>query len=179
MHSILFQLFVFTLTFSSGITQEESLPYLEDNIFLAANVEKLPCDAPDFVDADNASFNVDEILKELSVEQARTRNLNQTISDLLGRMADMEKIIKDLTEEVSAVQEDVVSVADDVERNSAIITNQATRGSWCAFKLEWTTGYSIITYDYLTFSDTNMEITETPLNSNTGDKIISHVKISS
>ena len=74
-----------------------------------------------------------------------------------------------MTDDVAAVQNDVASMAADVERNSADITSLGVRGHWCAARTQnyWTrTG--TITYDSITYSDSNMNITDTPLNINTG-----------
>ena len=73
----------------------------------------------------------------------------------------------------SAVQNDVVAVAADVERNSADITTLATFGIWCGEQDQWTTDGTTtdgtITYDSITFSaSNNMNIAATPLDINTG-----------
>ena len=98
-----------------------------------------------FLRGDDNTANIDEILKKLSIERNRNKDLNETISDILERMAAMEKNIirneekitdnqssvvlltkdvEDLTEEVAGVQDGVaavqgegVSVAEDVEKN--------------------------------------------------------------
>ena len=77
-----------------------------------------------------------------------------------------------MTDDVAAVQNDVASMAADVERNSADITSLGVRGHWCAARTQnyWTrTG--TITYDSITYSDSNMNITDTPLDINTGNAI--------
>ena len=138
MQLFLIHLFVFTTTFSCGFAQEKSLRHdLEDIIPLAANVNSYP------EDGENAPVNVEEILRELSAERAKNRDLNQTISDILDEMEDMKKNImrneekitdnessvflltrdvEDLQEHFATVQGEVVSVTADVEKNSANIT---------------------------------------------------------
>ena len=255
MQLFLIHFFLFTTTFSCGFAQEKSLRHdLEDIIPLAANVDSYTEEnpAPYSEDRDIAAVNVEEILRELSAERAKNRDLNQTISDILDEMKDMEKNIMRneekiidnqssvflLTRDVEDLQDDVVTVAGDVERNSANITkvfedvasvqedvaavhneviivaedvekNEANitivfedvdsltnsyqqqaiqidlltssdhhqdsliqslgmRGTWCGHQDIWTTDNSIITYDKLTLSDTNMNFTGTPLDINTG-----------
>ena len=246
MQLFLIHLFLFTNAFACVFAQAwaayvRGLPSTEEN----------PAPYPE--DGDNASVNVEEILRELSTERAKNRDLNQTISDILEEMEDMKKNIMRneekitdnqssvflLTRDVEDLQGDVVTVAGDVERNSANITkvfedvaavqedvaavhnevvvvaedveknaanitivfedvvsltnsyqqqaikidsltssdlHQASqiqslglRGAWCGHKETWTTDNSLITYDTLTFSDTNMNITGTPLDINTGN----------
>ena len=157
-----------------------------------------------FAQDDDISANVEDLQRELIAERAKNRDLNQTISDILERMAEMEKNIisnegtisenqrkidmvnvyvatlseevdsnkediefnqlktdllsrdvEDLTDDVAAVQDNVVEVAADVEMNSADITTLATFGTWCGYQDSWTT-VGTITYDSLTFSDSNM-----------------------
>ena len=79
MQGILF----FITTFSHGLAKERSLPDLEDTILLAADVRKLPSAeenrVPNLEDDDCNCDNVNEILRELSEERVKNRDLNQTI----------------------------------------------------------------------------------------------------
>ena len=69
--------------------------------------------------------------------------------------------------DVATVQDDVVTVAGNVERNSADITSLGVRGSWCGEQDDWGS-VGTITYDSIFYYDSNMNITDTPLNINTG-----------
>ena len=151
-------LYIFFLsTFSCGFAQEKRLPDSVDNILLAADVKKLPSSEEKQVhnleDDINAFVDVEEILRELNAERAKNRDLNETISDILDRLAEMEDA--------------VVTVGERVESNSASITTLATRGTWCGFQSSWTTS-GIISYENLTLSDSNMDISEQPLDINAG-----------
>ena len=78
--------------------------------------------------------------------------------------ANITKVLDDVT----AVQDDVASVQEDVERNFADITSLGVRGHWCATSYgPWTT-VGTITYDSLSYSDSNMNIMSTPLDIKTG-----------
>ena len=151
-------LYIFFLsTFSCGFAQEKRLPDSVNNILLAADVKKLPSSEEKQVhnleDDINAFVDVEEILRELNAERAKNRDLNETISDILDRLAEMEDA--------------VVTVGERVESNSASITTLATRGTWCGFQSSWTTS-GIISYENLTFADSNVYFTEQPLDNNTG-----------
>ena len=151
-------LYIFFLsTFSCGFAQEKRLPDSVNNILLAADVKKLPSSEEKQVhnleDDINAFVDVEEILRELNAERAKNRDLNETISDILDRLAEMEDA--------------VVTVGERVESNSASITTLATRGTWCGFQSSWTTS-GIISYENLTLSDSNMDISEQPLDINAG-----------
>ena len=108
-------LFFFLTTFSCGFAQGKNHPESADNNLLTADVKKLPFAEESHVPEDgvSASVNVEEILSELNEERAKNRDLNQTISDILERMADMER-------DITAVQDDVVAVAADVETLSSL-----------------------------------------------------------
>ena len=258
MQVILLYLF-FLIAQSCGFAQETSIHYSEDNNLLEADVKKFRFveenQVPNNESIDNKTVNVEDLQRQLRAEKAKNRDLNQTISDILDRLADVEKNIirneekitenqssvvlltrdvEDLQEEVdvvqsdvaavqgdvaavqgdvatvqddvAAVKDDIVTVAVDVEKNTANITkvftdivslsssdqqqtmqiesltssdqqqtsmieSLSTRGTWCSFKAgPWSTSNSIITYDHLTFSDSNMNITDvTPLDINSGN----------
>ena len=130
-------IYLFFLT-TCGFAQETSLPDSVDNIVL--DVKKLPSaeenPAPKPED-DYISDNVEDLQRELIAERIKNRDLNQTISDILERMEEMEKNIMRneekiidnqssvflLSRDVDDLQDDVASVTEDVERNSANITN--------------------------------------------------------
>ena len=127
-----------------GFAKETSLPFSVDNILLDGkklpSAEEDPAPNPDDGDV---SDNVEELQRELMAERIKVRDLNQTISDILERMEEMEKHIirneekiidnqssvlllsrdvDDLQDDVATVQGNVVSVTADVERNFANIT---------------------------------------------------------
>ena len=219
MQVILLYLF-FLIAQSCGFAQETSIHYSEDNNLLEADVKKFRFveenQVPNNESIDNKTVNVEDLQRQLRAEKAKNRDLNQTISDILDRLADVEKNIirneekitenqssvvlltrdvEDLQEEVDVVQSDVAAVQGDVaavqgdvaavqgnvtavqddvaaftgnvERNSADITTLGVRGHWCAEQNWWDT-VGTITYDSITYSDSNMNISDTPLDINTG-----------
>ena len=182
-------LYLFFLT-TCGCAQETSLPHSANNNLL--DVNKLPFAEENHVpnpDDGDTSNNVEDLQGQLIAERAKNRDLNQTISDILERMEDMEKnimrneekitavqadvgtnqgAITEIQGDVVAVQDDVIVVAADVERNSADITTLATMGHWCGFREDQWNTVGTITYKRITFSASNMNITGTPLDINTG-----------
>ena len=108
-----------------------------------------------------------EILKELS--ECRDNKINdQTMTDILEEMAIMKEYIlrseKKIESLTSAVQKQEAKIEDNLQRLGDI----STRGRWCAYQDHWTANLSIITYTSLTFSDTNMDLFETPFDINSG-----------
>ena len=87
-------LYLFFLT-TCGFAQETSLPNAVDNILLAVDLKKLPSadENPALNEDDDISANVEDLQRELIAERAKNRDLNQTISDILERMEEMEKNI--------------------------------------------------------------------------------------
>ena len=149
--TLLYLLFLTTC----GFVQEMTL--LDVKKFPSA--EENPSPNPDDGDISN---NVEDLQRELIAERIKNRDLNQTISDILERMGEMER-------NIVAVQDDVIVVAADVEKHSADITTLATFGTWCGVKNIIWDAVGTITYDRITFSDSkNMNIAVPPLDINTG-----------
>ena len=119
-----------------------SLPFSVENILLDGkklpSAEENPAPNPDDGDI---SDNVEDLQRELIAERARNRDLNQTISDILEEMEDMKKNIMRneekitlnqdsvylLSRDIDDLQDDVVVVAADVERNIGHIWNLVWR----------------------------------------------------
>ncbi len=147
-------------------------------------------------DDGDISDNVEDVQRELIAERIKNRDLNQTISDILKRMAEMEMDIFRNEEKITQAQSSVVLLSKDVEENSALITNviddvvsltssdqQQTvqieslssqidllgaMGHWCAARFNSWGAVGTIPYDTITFSDSNLNITGTPLDISTG-----------
>ena len=73
------------------------------------------------------------------------------------------------------VAQDVVNLkASDQQQETRIVDNikklesVSTHGKWCGYQNDWTTANSIITYDSLKYSSSNMNVS-TPFNINTGN----------
>ena len=82
-------------------------------------------------------------------------------------VAAVQNDVTSVHNDVTAVQDDVTSMAADMERNSADITSLGVRGHWCVVQDHWNT-VGTITYDTITYSDSNLNIATTPLDINTG-----------
>ena len=93
-----------------------------------------------------------------------SRDVDDLQDDVEENSANMTKVFED----VATVQDNVVVVAADVERNSVDITTLATTGTWCGYQDYWSP-VGTINYDSLTFSaSNNMNYAATPLDINTG-----------
>merc|ERR1712110_908471 len=85
-------MFLFLLIILSTVScgfAEKTLP--DSDIILA---EELHSEDPssNHEDEDKSSVNVEEILRELSAEREKNRDLNQTISEIMERIADLEDV---------------------------------------------------------------------------------------
>ena len=158
--------FFFLIT--SGFAQETSLPDPADNTVL--DVKKLPSaeenPSPNPDDGD-ISDNVEDLQRKLIAERIKNRDLNQTISDILEEMEDMKKNIMRNEEKITDNELSVFLLTRNVEENSDDITSLGLRGHWCGYRYLWETGPGTITYERITYSDSNMN-TGTPLDINTG-----------
>ena len=120
-------------------------------------------------DEDKSSVNVEEILRELSAERKKNRDLNQTISDILDKIANLEDVVIRNEEKITENQRKVLLVELDVEENTNRLETISTKGRWCGFSNGgWHADNVVISYDKLSFSDTNMDISRTPLDITTG-----------
>ena len=127
---------------------------------------------------DKSSVNVEEILRELSAEREKNRDLNQTISEILERIADLEDVTIRNEEKITENQRKVLMVQLGVEDNINRLDTISTKGRWCGFSNGgWHGDNVVISYDKISFSDTNMAISRTPLDITTGYK--SHSELSS
>ena len=129
-----------------------------------SNDENNPASKPAIYDEND----MEEILKELS--QCRDNKINdQTMSDILEEMATLKEYIlrseKKIESLTSAVQKQETKIEERLQRLGDI----STRGRWCGYQDHWTANLSIITYTSLTFSDTNMDLSETPFDINSGN----------
>jgi len=79
----------------------------------------------------------------------------------------MEKKIKEIESTLNNTITYVQSLEKELADKDERLDNMTVRGRWCATRKKWTTEGQI-TYDKIFFSDTNMDITVTPLNINSG-----------
>ena len=92
------------------------------------------------------------------------------MKDKKAEMADVYSIISNVTEKVKQQEIRIESLSSSDQQQAAKIQAIGLRGSWCAYNDgPWTKGNTVITYDGLTYKDTNMEITGTPLDFKTGN----------
>ena len=73
------------------------------------------------------------------------------------------------SKKVNNVTQDVVNLKASDQKQASQIKSVSIYGKWCGYHNYWTKSNSIITYQSLKFARTNMEITGTPLNINTGN----------
>ena len=148
---------IFLLFFSAPACQLLAAPEKKE-IYKKNNLASSPA-----IDDDNY---MEEILKELS--ECRVNKINVQTTDILEEMAIMKEHIlmseKKIESLASSVQKQETRIAENFQRLGDI----STRGRWCGYQDHWTANLSIITYTSLTFSDTNMDISETPFDINTG-----------
>ena len=78
--------------------------------------------------------------------------------------------IKKLTDQMESHSTEIASLTSSLTR----LDSMATRGTWCAYQNGPVESTGRITYDRLTFSDTNMDISGTPLRTSTGICSYSH-----
>ena len=138
---------------------DKSFPDSED---INPLVDKSPPDSEDII-----PLAADIILRELRECRQRNQDLNQTITNMLKEMADMKEYIESKEEKIthgSLSQQQKTMTEDIIQRLDTL----STRGRWCGYQDDWYPDNSVFSYIRMFFSDSNMNLTETPLDLNTG-----------
>ena len=73
-----------------------------------------------------------------------------------------------ILEDIKTMKNKIESLTSSAQDQETRLFSLGTRGTWCASQNE-VSATGTIRYDRLTFSDTNMEITRTPLSYSTGN----------
>ena len=134
------------------------------------------------------SKDVDDLTADVEKNSA---NITEVFEDVAAVQADVITVASDVEENsdlITNILDDVVSLTSsyqqqefqietltssdqqqtvEIESLSSQIDSLGARGHWCGYQHQWTT-VGTITYERLTFSDSNMNITATPLDINTG-----------
>ena len=82
----------------------------------------------------------------------------------------MKKYIESKEEKItqgSLIQQQGTKTEDIIQRLDTL----STRGRWCGYQDDWYPDNSVFSYIRMFFSDSNMNLTETPLDLNTGAMI--------
>ena len=124
---------------------------------------------------------IDDVLEENALCKEENNWLNDVISEDIKQLKENitsldNKIIRN-GEKITDNQSSMLLLTKDVEDLQEEVDGVSTRGHWCSFKNEWN-AEGTVTYDYLTFSDSNnMDYGETPMNINSGITVTSVVII--
>ena len=132
--------------------------------------KNIPGAGADLMDLSSPSSenNAKEILNQLSA--VLIRNLPQTfdlIADMKEEMGDMKDKLAETEEKLAEMSEKMEQQEFQIESLSSQIDSLGVRGHWCGEQDSWRT-VGTITYDTIYYSDSNMNITDTPLDINTG-----------
>ena len=155
------QLLLFS-SLSCCLAQQSSSLVYNDSDDIIPPVEKSLPDSEDII-----PLAADIILRELRECRQRNQDLNQTITNTLKEMADMKKYIESKEEKItqgSLIQQQGTKTEDIIQRLDTL----STRGRWCGYQDDWYPDNSVFSYIRMFFSDSNMNLTETPLDLNTG-----------
>ena len=118
----------------------------------------------------------DEISNASNVLSDEISTLTESISDVNSKVEDNSAKITSVSENVASLTEDVASLTSSdekqeikIEDNIQRLDTLSTRGRWCGYQDGWSADNSIITYDSYFFTDTNMNVSVTPLDITTGN----------
>ena len=106
---------------------------------------------------------------------------SDTISDVHATAERHSAQTTSMSEKVQEQETSIESLASSTQKQENMMEDNfkicrqqletlSTRGTWCAYRYSgWSKGWSIIPYDRLTVSDSNMNITSQPLDIKTGN----------
>ena len=135
------------------------------------------------------SHELDGVEDDIAVVASTVEKNSDQISSLAGEVVslteDLSKVSSSVNSnsgQITCATEALVSLTEDVQTLTSSDQQQETliednirrldtlsiRGRWCGYQDHWTADNSIISYDSMFFMDTNMNLTETPLDLNTG-----------
>ena len=121
-----------------------------------------------------------EEMGDMKEKLAETENKLKETEEKLAEMGDMKEEMGDMKEDISRNEEQMASIITSmseereqqefqIESLSSQIDSLGARGHWCATRTQddWRTP-GTITYERITYSDSNMNISALPLDINTG-----------
>ena len=129
----------------------------------------------------NVSITLTESISVVdSKVEGNSAQITSVIQDVVSLTDDVVTLMSSDEQhgfQIEALTEDVKSLNSTDEQQEIIIEDNiqrldtlSTRGRWCGYKEDWVTDHSIITYDRYFFTDTNMDVSVTPLDINSGIK---------
>ena len=97
-------------------------------------------------------------------------NLKEELEEIKDENEELQTKLSALMTKLNSLkisdQKQEYRIMDNIEKLKSV----STHGKWCGYRHNgWTTEDSPIQYESLKFSSSNMDITSTPLNINTGD----------
>ena len=127
---------------------------------IAANTDSISDVATTLTDEiSNVSITLTE---SISVVDSKVKGNSAQITSVIQNVASLTQEVASLT---SSDQQQETHIEDNIQRLDTL----STRGRWCGIQDSWFTVNSTITYDRIfTSSDTNMDVSVTPLDITTG-----------
>ena len=104
----------------------------------------------------NRAFLYSLFLLPLSAHSISDEDFKSFKSEMRTRVDDLEREMEDNKKEI--------------EKNQASITELSLHGQWCGYTYQWTSDMSVISYDRMSFENSNMN--SNALNIGTGETLI-------
>ena len=101
-----------------------------------------------------------------NVSNTLTESISVVSSEVEGNSAQITSVIQDVASLTSSDQQQNIVIEGNIMRLDSL----STRGRWCGYQSSWNyqKGQSTILYEELYFSDTNMDVSPSPLSLLTG-----------
>ena len=96
-------------------------------------------------------------------------DMEDTMTTNRDRITENRSFMMALSEDVTELEDDVINVSSTLQQQETQIRELSVQGRWCGSHNDnWREDNSVITYDKMIFSSTNMNIPGTPLDIDTG-----------
>ena len=164
---------------SSNLTELESTVDFDDTVLtdLISSSDEFSNHISSFNDSlTSLATSVDEHETKLSSHHDQIHSVIVKAASNSRNIDNISTVVDVQETKVDRVAQDVLNLqASDQQQETRIVDNikklksVSTHGKWCGYQSQWNTANSIITYDSLKYSSSNMNI-RTPLNINRGNK---------
>ena len=143
---------------------------LEENDFLKQEINRLL----DIISEDIKQLkeNVTSLDNAIHQNTDTIADMGDTMNTNRDRITENRSFMMALSEDVTELEDDVINVSSTLQEQETKIGDLSVQGRWCGSHNDnWREDDAVITYDKMIFSNTNMNISGTPLVIDTGNNL--------
>ena len=120
-------------------------------------------------DVEENSANITKVFEDVAAVQGDVAAVQEDVEENSALITNVIDDVVSLTSSDQQQEFQIESLTSSDQQQTMKIKSLGARGHWCGYQNSWrSTDNSTITYDSIFYSDSNMNITGSPLNNNTG-----------